>query len=80
MSTNSNDPEADSVSLARLETAINAWREIELPVAPDEDFVLGRESACLAEVYGAMIYHGWSSLPLATLRPDQRDALLAAEA
>jgi hypothetical protein len=38
------------------------------------------ESRCLADLYGQVIYNGWTSVPLAALSQTQRDALAAAEA
>lgn len=71
---------ADAVSIARIESAINAWREV-YPPAPDgaDGYRLDPASNCLAEVYGAMICFRWASVPVGTLNDDQRDALFAAE-
>jgi len=71
---------AEPVSIARIEAAINAWREVYPPAPNGEDgYGLDPASNCLAEVYGAMICFQWASVPFETLNADQRDALVATE-
>lgn len=77
--TSSDKKTTQPISIVRIESAINAWREIHLPAEIDEDYALDSASSCLAEVYGSMIFHGESSVELELLTQDQRDALLATE-
>ncbi|RQR67779.1 DUF3717 domain-containing protein [Burkholderia sp. Bp9126] len=71
---------AETVSIVRIEAAINAWREVYPPAPDGEDgYVLDAGSNCLAELYGAMICFRQASVPLDTLNTDQRDALFATE-
>lgn len=71
---------ADAVSIVRIEAAINAWREVYPPAPDGEDgYALDAGSDCLAEVYGAMICHQQTSVPLDALNAEQRDALFATE-
>jgi hypothetical protein len=77
----SNPADASRVSIARLEAAINVWRDAQFTVPEaGEILVLDSESRCLADLYGQVIYNGWTSVPLAALSQTQRDALAAAEA
>lgn len=77
--TSSDKKTTQPISIVRIESAINAWREIHLPAEIDEDYALDSASSCLAELYGSMIFHGESSVELELLTQDQRDALLATE-
>lgn len=71
---------ADAVSIVRIEAAINAWRAVYPPAPDGEDgYALDAGSDCLAEVYGAMICHQQTSVPLDALNAEQRDALFATE-
>ena len=72
---------ASAVSIARIEAAINVWRDAQSAVPEaGEILVLDSESRCLADLYGQMIYNGWTSVPLASLSQSQQDALTVAEA
>lgn len=71
---------AETVSIVRIEAAINAWREVYPPAPDGEDgYALDAGSNCLAELYGAMICYHQASVSLDTLNADQRDALFATE-
>ncbi|KVU83598.1 hypothetical protein WK75_29525 [Burkholderia ubonensis] len=74
---------ANAVSIVRIEAAINAWRAVYPPAPDGEDgedgYALDAGSDCLAEVYGAMICHQQTSVPLDALNAEQRDALFATE-
>jgi hypothetical protein len=74
-------PDSHSVSIARIENAINVWRNAQATVlnAP-EILALDDESRCLADIYGLMIFNGLESIPLDALSEHQLDALTVAEA
>ncbi|MBI0330446.1 DUF3717 domain-containing protein [Burkholderia plantarii] len=79
MTATSSDKTTQPISIVRIESAINAWREVHIHASIDDDYALDSASSCLAEVYGSMIFHGESSVEIAALTADQRDALLATE-
>ncbi|WP_414441055.1 DUF3717 domain-containing protein [Burkholderia sp. 22PA0099] len=79
MTATSSDKATQPISIVRIESAINAWREVYVPAEIHDDYALDSASSCLAEVYGSMIFHGESSVELKSLTQDQLDALLATE-
>lgn len=77
----SDSADATSVSIVRIEKAINVWRNTQTAVpGAAEVLVLDAERRCLADIYGLMIFNGWENVPLTALSQDQLDALTVAEA
>ncbi|MGT2457652.1 DUF3717 domain-containing protein [Cupriavidus basilensis] len=64
----------DTVTIAEIETAINAWCK-RRPAGPHNHYAVCREARKLADIYGVMIYERLASVPLDTLTVEQRTAL-----
>ncbi|MBN3785660.1 DUF3717 domain-containing protein [Burkholderia sp. Ac-20353] len=70
---------SDDVSIAKVEAAINVWRNLSpAPVENDEPLILCAEARILADVYGVMIVRRLASVPLSSLTAAQRKALACA--
>ncbi|MGF6768577.1 hypothetical protein P3T18_001047 [Paraburkholderia sp. GAS199] len=74
-------PNGQRVSIARIEHAINVWRNAQATISDTPEILaLDDESRCLADIYGMMIFNGLESIPLDALSEHQLDALTVAEA
>ena len=69
---------AQVVSIAQIETAINAWRNRTQQTATQDEaelMVLCAEARSLADVYGGMIFARQQQIPVCALSADQVAAL-----
>jgi hypothetical protein len=70
--------QADHVSIALIEDAINVWRNRNPSMFETDVLVLCAEARCLADLYGEMIFARESSVSRGTLTQAQRQALTGA--
>jgi hypothetical protein len=69
---------SDCVSIARIEAAINVWRNRNPSMFETDVLVLCAEARCLANLYGEMIFTREASVSRDTLTEAQSAALAGA--
>ena len=70
--------DAQGVSIAQVEAAINVWRNRNPAISDEEVLVLCAEARCLANLYGEMIFTREASVSRDTLTEAQSAALAGA--
>ena len=70
--------DAQGVSIAQVEAALNVWRNRNPAISDEEVLVLCAEARCLANLYGEMIFTRATAVSRATLTDAQLAALAGA--